>query len=231
MTMVHFDCLIKALCTHIDKQSSVDWNIVGLEAGSATATVEGISLDSTLLAKVMETYLDIGTRLQSGDALPYPTSITRPAAKLTQVLNGGVTAVRFRTEAAEAAIVQRRTPTEDEGSTYSFGEVRGTVETLQRRRRLRFTVYDELFDQKVICHLRRSQETMMGQFWGKEVVVSGEIRWDTRTGRPIEVRDVHDIQFLPIVPPGSYEGARGVWDLETDQPETRLRRLRDGGEV
>ena len=152
--------------------------------------------------------------------------------ELAQLLRPIITAaaMRLQTEDTEAEIVQRLFLPVGEGTVYSFGEVRGIVETLRRRRRRSFTLYDELFDQQVICRLRPSQEEMMRQFWGKEVVVTGEIRWDVRSGRPVRISDVHDIQFLPVVPPGSYERARGVWDLGTDQPEILLRRLRDGGE-
>jgi hypothetical protein len=230
LTMVRFDNLLKELCEHIDPESTVHWDILALEAGSATATVEGSSLDRALLLEVKKIYEDIGKRLERGEPLPYPEAIARPATQLTEVINGRVTAVRLRTEDAEAEIVQRILPPEGRGTTYSFGEVRGTVETLQRRRRWRFILYDELFDQKVVCRLRPSQEDMMRQFWGKEVVVTGEIRWDAQSGRPVEVIEVHDIQFLPEVPQGGYERARGVWDMGTDQPEIMLRRLRDGGE-
>jgi hypothetical protein len=229
-TIVHFELLLKALCTRVDRESDVHWDIVGLEAGSATATVEGRSLDRALLAEVIDNYIDIGKRLQRGETLPYPDAITRHAMQLTQVINGRITAVRFLTEEDEAAVDQRTAPLGREGRTYSLGEVRGTVETLQRRRRRSFSLYDELFDQKVICRLRPSQEEMMGQFWGKDVVVTGEIEWDARSGRPVEVRDVYSIEFLPAVPPGSYERARGVWDMGTAEPEILLRRLRDGGE-
>jgi len=230
LTMVRFDILLKELCEYIDPESTVHWDILDLQAGSATATVEGSSVDRRLLIEVKNIYEDIGKRLARGETLPYPEAIARPATQLTQVINGHVTAVRLRTEDAEAEIVQRIEPPEGGGANHSFGEVRGTVETLQRRRRRRFALYDELFDQKVICRLRPSQEDMMRQFWGKEVVVTGEIRWDARSGRPIEVVEMHDIQFLPEVPPGGYERARGVWDMGTDQPEIMLRRLRDGGE-
>ena len=230
LTIVRFENFLKELCEHIDPESAVQWDIVSLEAGSATATVEGSSLDRNLLAEAKDIYADIGKHLARGEPLPYPPSLARPAVQLTQVLNGRVTAVRLQTEDTEAEIVERILPPEGAGTTYSFGEVRGTVETLQRRRRRSFTLYDELFDQKVICRLRPSQEEMMRKFWGKEVVVTGEIRWDAQSGRPVEVIDVHDIRFLPEVSPGSYERARGVWDLGTDQPEILLRRLRDGGE-
>jgi hypothetical protein len=230
LTIVRFDALLKELCEYIDPESLVHWDILDLQAGSAMATVEGSSVDRALLIEVKKIYEDIGKRLERGETLPYPEAIARPATQLTQVINGHVTAVRFRTEDAEAEIVQRILPPEGGGASYSLGEVRGTVETLQRRRRRRFALYDELFDQKVICRLRRNQEDMMRQFWGKEVVVTGEIRWDAESGRPIEIIEMHDIQFLPEVPQGGYERARGVWEMGTDQPEIMLRRLRDGGE-
>ena len=71
-TIVHFELLLKALCTHVDRESLVRWDIVRLEAGSATATVEGRSLDRALLPNVTEYYIDIGRRLQHGEILPYP---------------------------------------------------------------------------------------------------------------------------------------------------------------
>jgi hypothetical protein len=230
VTMARFDALIEALCVHVNREAVVHWDIVDLKAGSATATVKGTSLDHAFIAEVSRIYLDVGKRLEGGQTLPYPASIIRPASQLTHVINGRVTAVRFRTTDAEAAIVHRTVSPEREGRTYALGEVRGTVETLQRRRH-RFTLYDELFDQAVVCHLRPNQEEMMRAFWGKEVIVTGEIGRDARSGRPVVVSDVTDIQLFPVVPPGSYERARGVWDLGTDQPELLLRRIRNGGEV
>ena len=91
----------------------------------------------------------------------------------------------------------------------SYGEIRGTVETLQRRQH-RFTLYEDLFDHGVVFRLQPEQEEMMRQFWGREVVVQGEIERDATTHRPVEVRSVDTIQLLGAVPPGSYERARGI---------------------
>jgi hypothetical protein len=76
------------------------------------------------------------------------------------VINGRITAVRFLTEEEDVAINQRAAAPGREGRSYSFGEVRGKVETLQRRRRRSFSLYDELFDQKVICRLCYFQDEL-----------------------------------------------------------------------
>jgi hypothetical protein len=68
----------------------------------------------------------------------------------------------------------------------------------------------------------------MRQFWGKDVVVTGEIERDAETQRPVEVRVVDDIQLLQSVPAGSYERARGIMKFGDERPEDLLRRLRDG---
>jgi len=105
VTMARFDALIDALCAHVNREAVVHWDIVHLEAGSATATVKGASLDHTFIAEVSRIYLDVGKRLERGETLPYPASITRPASQLTHIINGRVTVVRFRTIDAEAAII------------------------------------------------------------------------------------------------------------------------------
>ena len=68
---------------------------------------------------------------------------------------------------------------------------------------------------------------MMRQFWGREVIVQGEIERDATTHRPVEIRRVDTIALLAAVPPGSYERARGILSFGATDPIELLRRLRD----
>ena len=69
----------------------------------------------------------------------------------------------------------------------SYGEVIGTVETLQRRQN-QFAIYDEIFDERIVCRLRPDQQEMMRDFWGKLVVVTGELETDVTTGHVAAVQ-------------------------------------------
>jgi len=224
--MTHFQELVEALCEYLNREAVVHWEIVDLKAGSTVTTIRGASLDREFLAQVSNAFLTIGQHMQRGQSIPYPYPIAQPATQLTHVINGRITAVRFAT-AQNSITIETRVPSPGRtGRAVSYGEIRGTVETLQRRQH-RFTLYDELFDQAVTCHLRSDQHEMMRQLWGKAVVVTGEIERDVETQRPVEIRVVDDIQLLESVVPGSYERARGILRFGDERPADLLRRLRD----
>jgi hypothetical protein len=219
---------VEALCAYHNREVVVHWEIVDLKAGSTSTTIRGASLDREFLAQVSNAFITIGQYMQRGQTIPYPYPVAQPAAQLTHILNGRITAVRLATPESSITIETRVPSPGRADRLVSYGEVRGTVETLQRRQH-RFTLYDELFDQAVTCRLRPDQQELMRQFWGKDVVVTGEIERDAETQQPLEVRVVDDIQLLQSVPPGSYERARGIMQFSKERPEDLLRRLRDAG--
>ena len=226
LTLARLRRFVEALCLHVDREAIVHWEIAALAGGSATTTILGSSLDHAFLEQVTDAYLTIAEHFHQGTPAPYPALIIRPAAQLTQVLNGQVTSLRFGASGQDIVVQTPLASPEPSERTLSLGEVRGTVETLQRRKH-RFTLYDELFDQAVVCRVNAEQEVQMGAFWGKEVVVTGEIVRHAQSGRAMAVREVFTIEFPPSVPPGSFEKARGIFGAAGSLPGIVLRRLRD----
>ena len=131
--MTHFQELVEALCEHLDREAVVHWEVVDLKAGSTSTTIQGSALDREFLTQVSNAFMAIGQHMQRGQTIPYPYPVIQPATQLTHVINGRITAVRFAT--AETSItIETRVPSPGRaGRLVSYGEVRGTVETLQRR--------------------------------------------------------------------------------------------------
>ena len=224
--MTHFQELVEALCEYLNREAVIDWDVVALHAGSTTTTIRGSSLDREFLAQVSNAFVTIGQHMQRGHTIPYPPQIAAPATQLTHLLNGRITAIQFATP-QQAIVIETSMPSPGRpGRVVSYGEIRGTVETLQRRRH-RFTLYDDVFDQAVICHLRADQHEIMRHMWGKEVVVTGDITREVETYRPFEMRVVDDIRLVEQVPPGSYARTRGIMPFGDIRPADLLRRLRD----
>jgi hypothetical protein len=227
-TMQHFTALVDALSRDIGPGVEIDWMIDDLQADSAIATVMGVSTQEGMVEKVVRAYANVGEALEKGEPIPYSSRVEQEATEITKVLNGRITSIRFETAQSDATIVGRA-GLERPGTRYAFGTVRGTVETLTRRRGLRITLYDAIFDKAVACYLSEGLEDVMRKAWGQRVVVAGEVGREPETGRPVVVRNVKYIKPLEDVVPGSYKRARGVLPAgkSDEKPEDIIRRVRD----
>jgi hypothetical protein len=105
--------------------------------------------------------------------------------------------------------------------------VRGRVQTLSSRGRLRFTLYDALYDKAVSCYLAEGQEDIMRDAWGHVALVEGWVTRDPATDRPLSIRGIERVTLLPEGDPHGYRRARGAV-LGRELPEAIIRRLRDG---
>ena len=83
------------------------------------------------------------------------------------------------------------------------------TDTLGRRRGVRFTLYDALFDKPIICVLPDGQEALVRDHWGRKVLVSGRISRDGETGKPYAIRDIIRIEPAEVSEPGSWRNAIG----------------------
>ena len=91
----------------------------------------------------------------------------------------------------------------------------GRIETVTRRKGLRFTLYDSLDDKAVSCYLEDGQEKLMRGAWGRRALVEGWVSRDPATGRPLTIRRVSHVELLPDVESGGYRRARGVVPVGT----------------
>ena len=229
--MEHFNALVAGLSSEIAQDAQVEWIIDSLDAGSAVVTVKGVSDRTDIFPPIGAAYIQVGKALQSNGPMPYSSErIINPARAITQMLDGNITSVRFETAGEDIVIAshylengERREP------VYAFGAIKGTVQTLSRRRGIRFILYDALFDRAVSCYLKAGEEDKVRGFWGKKVIVSGLIGRSAESGKPFAIRDITKIEQAESSTPGSYRLARGIIRLqEGETAEGVIRRLRDG---
>ena len=229
--MDHFSRLVTALSGEVAANVAIDWTVEALEVGSAVATVRGDSANAEYLSRVVRAYETVGRTLEEGAAIPYSPKVNKEARALLQVLDGRVTAVRFETANVGATIYGRAQSNRTAIPTArtARGAIKGRIQTLTSRHRLRFTLYDTLFDRAVTCYLEEGKEEMMRDAWGRLSVVEGRVSRDAVTGRPVAIRHVQQISFVPDVRPGSYRDARGVAPVGAGalSPEEAIRRVRD----
>ncbi|MCW5875423.1 MAG: hypothetical protein KIS85_00955 [Anaerolineales bacterium] len=229
-TLNEFAALVNELADEVAEGAQIQWTVEELYAGSASATFQGYHEQSVYVEKVITAYENVGVSIQNDLPFPYSPRIRRRVERMTDVLNGQITAIRFETEAKDSYITSKpeagkKSPT----IKYSIGSVKGIVQTLSSRGKLKFTIWDSIFDRAVSCYLKEGQEETMRGIWGKNAVVSGDIGRRPDTGIPIVIRNVIDVQLIPQYEPGSYREARGAisWEGE-EKPEEVIRRLRDG---
>ncbi len=230
-TLNRFTNLVFSLAREVAPGIDIDWLIDDLQAGSAIATIVGLAQEEEPVIRVVRSYGKIGNALEHREPIPFSSNIVREAKALTEVIGGNIVSVRFMTAESDSIIygafdlertisLMRRT---------SFGVVKGKVQTVSNRGKLKFTLYDSTFDKAVPCYLQEGQEDLMREIWGKSVIISGRITREPDNGRPISVREITSIDPLIVVDPGSYKIARGILATEndTEPAEVSIRRLRD----
>jgi hypothetical protein len=112
--------------------------------------------------------------------------------------------------------------------TYAYGRLKGTIQTLSMRRGVHFTLYDVLFDRPVNGYLKEGQQELIREYWGKKVFVSGRICRDPDTGKPLNIRDVSEIEVVNSKP-GGFRRAIGIIELKQGEtPEEIIRGIRNG---
>jgi hypothetical protein len=225
-----FAALIGALSDEVaGSDSQLEWIAEYFDAGSATLTFVGQAPDEQAVDRVVRAYGEVGRSLAAGEPVPYSPKVETAAKRITSVLDGKITAVRFETPAETATVLSPSTPQGAGKLLHAFGAVEGRVQTLSSRGGLRFVLYDALFGRAVYCYLQAGREELMRGAWDKRAFVEGWVSREPTTGRPVSIRDVTSIDLLGEVEPGSYRRARGAVPLGDDAPlpEETIRELRD----
>jgi hypothetical protein len=225
-----FTRLLDSLSEELSAEATVEWVIQELYSSSAVATVQGVCEKEGVVARIVDAYGEVGLALASGRDVPFPPNVRRRATALTRILDGRVSSMRFETPDCDVLISGRVSEgLQTRPIQFTFGTVRGTVQTLTMRRGLRFTLYDALFDRAVSCYLREGREEEMRNAWGKRAEVAGRVGREPDRGYPVVVRDVTEIRVSEHVAPGMYQLARGAipWHEGDERPEVLIRRLRE----
>lgn len=227
--MGHFSALVESLSDEILGSEKIEWQIEALAAGSATATIRGFHNDANQVAKVVLAYETVGRSLEGNTPIPYSENVTRSAYAITSVLNGHIRAVRFITDEVATLVSAHREIDPDDGTIpYSLGVITGRVDAIWNRP-TKLGVYDALFNRVVYCYLDNEQQEIARQAWGAVVAVTGMVRRDVETGRPIEVRQVKSVDIRESARPYSFRQARGAlsWQEGDEPAEVLIRRVRD----
>lgn len=238
--MKRFHSFVGALSREVGGKTKIDWRIDELQAGSAIATIRGDSAHEEIVEEVIRAFARVGEALQRRDLIPYSDTVRRRAYNIQKLVKGSINSIRLETPFSDAIITdgdmanaitgviladQSKTPS----ITYAHGQVRGTVQTLTNRTRLKFTLYDSTFDSPISCYLHEGQEEIMRGVWGKKVTVSGLIGREPYQKHAVVVRQIENIDIIKDTPAGSYRHAKGVISREKmgENPEIIIRSIRD----
>lgn len=231
----HFSALVALLSQEVVGHSEIDWQIEHLQAGSAIATVRGRYEIADDVIQVVDAYGQVGEALELHVPMPFSADVSQQAYALTNLLNGKITSLSLATptktynigEPQSALAVERKFSRQS-----AWGSIRGEIATLVRRPKLRFVLYDNLFDKKVSCFPSDAFEPVVRESWGKRVDVTGLVFRDSETGRPLQVREIFEIKSVPDQPIDGYKRARGAipWSEGDEPAEVLIRRLRDASD-
>lgn len=209
--------LISSLTEEVAKSPDIDWIVVGLEAGSATATIQGIPRTKVQRAdveKVIGAYERVGKSLQNRKPPPYSQQVIKSVRSITSVLNSKIPSVRFETEETESIVSQAPTsqlkPHAKDFITHNLGAVRGRVQSLSKRGGLRFTLYDIIDDYAISCYLRPGSEELMRDAWDRLAIVQGVVTRNPGTGHAMSVRDISLVKVFEEQDGLDYRKAFGV---------------------
>jgi hypothetical protein len=215
----------------------IGWELDNLEVASAITTARGLTGNGTApedVARVATAYLEVGRALAGGTTVPFQQAVTREANALRGLIGGRVTAIVFQTAEADVVIADGQAPAPVAAIRFrsAYGAVTGRIQTLTSRSRLRFTLYDRLYDRPVACFVPEGSESLMRGIWDRMATVQGWVSRDPQTGRPRSVRGITNI--LPVQDEGAPSGylkARGASPRAEGGPraEERIRRLRNDG--
>lgn len=226
--MSHFDRLLRALAqAHRGKDMpEMTWRLDGLAGGSAVVTA---SAEHPAAAAAADGYLQ-AARCDERESRVQGKRVEASAGKLLGMLGSGIEEMRFETSRGEVVLQYggERKPV-DVPLAVALGEVEGVVETLSRRRGLKFTLYEPLFDRPVSCYVREDSAEHLRGIWGKRVIVEGRVSRDPATGSAVAIRDITAI--TPVVPtaPGAWRKTRGAIKARpgSPPPEEIVRKMRD----
>lgn len=211
------------------QENEAEWIVEYLDAGSATLTFAGQAAEEDIVEKIVRAYEIVGRNLERGEPIPYSSKVEKAARRITSLLNGTVTAVRFETPGATATVISPSVKAEAQRQLHAYGAVEGRIQTLTSRGGLRFVLYDSLFGKAVYCYLKAGGEDLMRGAWDRRAVVEGWVSREPVTGRPVSVRQVSSVRHLDDGERGSYRKARGAVPPGdgAPPPEETIRILRD----
>jgi hypothetical protein len=231
--MSNFNTLVSNLTEEVTGTNDIEWQIALLESGSALTTVRGTNENLEGIARVVRAYESVARSLSEGKPIPYSDKVARPAYAITSRINGYMSAVRFSTAEESYQIEAPQEGREQPKSEMAFGSVTGEMVSIWSHPSLKIGLYDALFNRVVHCYFGRKeseQEERVREAWKHRVYVTGNVKRDAETGRPIEVRQVLDIEVVDRGHDNAFLEASGIlpWIVGNETAEDTIRRIRNG---
>ena len=244
--IVGFSELVKALS--VEAGGGLDWVMQDLQVSSALVSALAIG-DEPKIEAVITSYETVAQALEEDIEIPYSEKVRVAAKKIVSIEDYRIKAVRFETAKREATVrispinegdvpMVSAVPSQSESVASklgvrevnpAYGAIQGRIQTLTSRGRLRFTLYDLLYDKAVSCYLSEEKLEMIRGLWGSVAIVEGFVSRDPITGRLLSIRQVSGI--TPVKEPESpfdYQQALSIAPSMTGlSPEEAIRRIRD----
>ena len=228
--------LFTQLINALTPREGVAWIVHDLQSGSADVTLKCEAAEA-VAGRVMHDCESIGKHMSNGTSDYEPelfASDKRGAMEAAKKIRAfaaseSIEYVGLQTESVYFTVrpIDASTPPAASSST-SIGAITGRVQTLNSRRGLKFTLYDDIHDKAVTCFLKSGQEGKMREVWGRRAKVTGAITRDA-DDKPKSISEVAAVELLEEVPPDAYKQARGAipWTPGDELPEEVIRRMRD----
>ncbi len=227
----HFHKLLLQLTQEVAADTKIEWELEDLQYGSAIMAVAGRADHDEPVLRVVSAFEDVGQSLQQHEPIPFSRHVAREAEALTKLISQEIKAVRLVTARKEAIIygLFDAKKISNAKPMVSFGTVKGRVQAISNRGKLRFTLYDAVFDKPVSCFVKEDRQEVLTDIWDQMVFVTGRVTRQPDSGQPVSVREITSIDFVPMIEPGSYRKARGVLAriADSEPAEVSIRRLRD----
>ncbi len=211
-----------------DHNVEVQWVLAGLDYGSARALARAVPLNDEAEQRIpamCENYVEVARRVRQGN-VDRVSALDRRMSELLKLADESHHVVIE--SGSERLVVE--TPvaslTATEPDVAALGTVRGRIETLSRRKKLSFNLYELTTDSAIQCYLEPGLEDTMRDVWGHVADVTGMISRDANTDTPLSVRAVTKVDRVDEGDPDGYLRARGAF--RSDLPaEVLVRSMRD----
>lgn len=231
--MSNFNALIYNLTEEVTGSRDIEWQISSLSSGSALTSVRGANDNSEGVARVVRAYESVGRSLSEGKPIPYSDKVAKHAYAITSVINGYISRIDFSTADESYGVETPFEGREQPKSEVSLGAVTGDLVSVWSHPSLKVGIYDLLFNRVVHCYFanpRTEQSDLAREAWQHRVFVSGNVKRDVETGRPIEVRQVVDIEIIDAPRDNAFFEAGGIlpWSDGDETAENTIRRIRNG---
>ncbi len=227
--------MIDGLAAELSSEQELVWIVDDLQASSAIATIRGVG-PREAVHRVVRGYERVGRSLHLNQVIPFGPSVSVPANRVVQLVNGNISSVRLETATRDYIVLPsdrragEREKDQDPAPSprEAWGMIEGRIQTVTTRGSFRFTLFDSVFDRAVSCYLSPDYpRDEMRDVWDKVARVEGWIARHPDTGRPQAVRRIRSIAV--VAEPSDFRSARGVLTFDPDRrPEDQIRRLRDG---